>query len=154
MGFELRVRHRSTQVNPSRSSCNKPHEVSRESSRRPSAHEAEERRVHDVQAVEKIFAKRAFFHAVRKVAVGGRDDANVDRNGLASTDAIDFAFLNHAKEFGLEANIHLRNLIEKDRSAVGELEFAGLARDSASESTALIAKEFDSREGFPGSQRN
>ena len=56
----------------------------------------------DVQAMIKIFAKSAFPHVVRKLAIGSSDEANIERVSLRSANALKFALLQDAQELGLQ----------------------------------------------------
>ena len=41
----------------------------------------------------------------------------------------------------MKTNVHFRDLVEEQRSAIGELEFSGFRRDSAGKGTAFVAKK-------------
>lgn len=62
----------------------------------------------NVNAVVEILAESAAFHEVVEVAVRGDDGADVDGDGAVAADALDLAFLQHAKEFGLHDHGHAR----------------------------------------------
>ena len=49
-----------------------------------------------VEAVVKIFAEAACRHFIAQQAVGGRDDAHVERHRRTAAEAFDLAFLQHA----------------------------------------------------------
>ena len=59
-----------------------------------------------------------------KVAVGGGDDADVDRHRLAAADAVDQPLLDGTQELGLQPHVHLGNFVEQQRAAVRFLELA------------------------------
>ena len=58
------------------------------------------------------------------VLVGGADDAHVDRDAVASADALDDAVLQEAQQLRLQGQRHVADLVEEDRAAVGLLELA------------------------------
>ena len=58
---------------------------------------------HDVEAEEQVFAEFLALDTLFEIAVGGGDDADVDLDGARAADALEFAFLEHAQEFGLHA---------------------------------------------------
>ena len=47
-----------------------------------------------------------------QIAVGCGQETNVDFDRLAAADPVDFAFLDGAQQFGLQANIHLADFVE------------------------------------------
>src|SRR5436190_22636007 len=51
-----------------------------------------------MQAIEQVFAELPGFNEVEQLAVGGRDDADIDLHGLAPADGFDGAFLQSAQE--------------------------------------------------------
>ena len=55
----------------------------------------------DVESVVEVVAKRASGYHLGKVAVGGRNDANVDFFGFAASDADNDALLKRPQEFDL-----------------------------------------------------
>ena len=100
--------------------------------------------VHDVQAIEQVFAERAVLHRFGEIAVRGGDDADIDLDRLGAADAVDLALLDGAQQFGLQARIHLADFVEQQRAAIGFLELADAARDGAGERALLVAEQFDS----------
>jgi len=104
---------------------------------------AERRQTHrnHVQAVEQICAERAVRDQLLQVAIGGRDEANVDVDRLDSADALELALLKGAEELHLHLDRDLADLVEEQRAAVRELETAGFARDRARERAALVAEK-------------
>ena len=107
-----------------------------------------ELQVDDVEAVEEILAERPLLHLVGKVAVGGREDADVDRHRPGAADAVDHALLDGAQQLGLQAHVHLGDLVEQQRAAVGLLELADAARDGAGEGALLVAEELALQQVF------
>jgi hypothetical protein len=72
------------------------------------------------------------------------------RGGAA--DPVDHALLERAQELGLEAHIHLGDLVEQQRAAVGLLELADAPGDRAGEGALLVAEQlgFEERVGDRG----
>ena len=102
--------------------------------------------VHDVEPEHQIFAERAGAHRVGQDAVGGGDDADVDRHGLRPADAVDDALLDGAQQFGLQAHVHFGNFVEQQRAAIGFLELADAAAERAGEGAFLMAEQFGLQE--------
>ena len=59
-----------------------------------------------------------------QIAVGRGDDAHVDLQHLLAADARELARLQHAQHLGLRGQVHVADLVEEDRPAVGHLEQA------------------------------
>src|SRR5437899_8270802 len=83
----------------------------------------------DIQAVIQIFAKLARADRLHEVPVRGRNDADVDLDGLRAADALELAFLHHAEELNLHALGNFADLIQENRPSVGQLEAADAAAD-------------------------
>ena len=64
-----------------------------------------------------------------QVAVGGGDDAHVDRDGSCAAEPAHHARLERAQQLRLQLERQLADLVEEERAAVGALEGAGDAGD-------------------------
>ena len=82
----------------------------------------------DVEPEIQILAERAARDLGRQVAVGGGEDADVDLDRRAAAEPVDLALLQHAQQLGLQPHVHLADLVEQQRAAVGRLELADAAR--------------------------
>src|SRR4029077_7331874 len=103
---------------------------------------------HGGDAGVQIFAGKFFANALRKIAIGGDDDANVDFDGLCSANAFETTFLENAQQFGLAGQGELANFIEKKRAALGHFASVGFAVVGSGEGAAFVAKEFVLDEAF------
>ena len=95
-----------------------------------------------IQPVKQIQPELSAADIVLKVLVRGGDKAYIDGDGLAPADARYFALLQDAQQHALHIQRHLGDLVQKQRSAVGLLEFAlraGTARPG--ERSADIAEQ-------------
>ncbi len=52
-------------------------------------------------------------HGFGHIAVGGGNDADVERNRLLAAHPLDFALLQHAQQLGLQAERHFRDFVEQ-----------------------------------------
>ena len=95
-----------------------------------------------IQPIEQVLAEDASLGGVGEVAIGRRDDADIDFDGLAAADAIDFAFLDGAQEFRLQPRIHFTDFVEQQCSAVGLFEFTNATGHRAREGAFLVTEEF------------
>ena len=76
---------------------------------------------HHVQPVVQIFAKMALAHPLFQVDVRSRDDAHVHFHGFRAAQALEFALLQDAQEFGLQFERQFADLIQEQRAVVGLL---------------------------------
>ncbi len=98
--------------------------------------------MHHVEAIEQILPERAFPHFVGEIAVGGCDNPNVHADRLRPTDSVDDPLLECPQQLRLKPYVHLGNLVEEQRAAVGLFEFADSTGDGSREGTLLVAEEF------------
>ena len=104
--------------------------------------------IHDIQAIEQVFAERAVLDGFRQVAVGGGDDADVDLDRLGAADPVDLALLDGAQQLGLQARVHLADFVQQQRAAIGFLELADAPGDGAGEGALLVAEQFGFQQVF------
>src|SRR5581483_2594814 len=97
---------------------------------------------HHVEPVIKVFPEGLGPDHFLDVLVGRGNDADVDPNGVGASDALDFALLEHAQDFGLGGQGHVADFVEKYRAAVALLEFANALAGGAGERTFLVAEKF------------
>ena len=83
-----------------------------------------------------------------EVAVRSGDDADVDLDRLAATDALDHPFLEHSQQLRLHRQGELADFVEKDRSTVREFERALVGRNRAGKSPSLVPEKLALRQGF------
>ena len=94
-----------------------------------------------VQAIEQVFAEAAGFDVGDQVAIGGRDDADVDLDQLAGADRLDLALLDGAQQLDLGRGRQLADLVE-EQGAAGRLdELADMALGGAGERALLVAEQ-------------
>src|SRR5581483_1733890 len=96
---------------------------------------------HDVQTVVEVGPEAAVLDREREVAVRGRDDADVDGDGLRAPDAEELAVLEDAEELRLRSRAHLADLVEEERPLVRQLELAELLRVGVREGALLVSEE-------------
>ena len=98
---------------------------------------------HGADAVEQIQAEFVLRDHVREVAVGARDQAEIDRDRTIAAHALHGALLQHAQQLGLRVERHVADLVEEDGAAFGLLEAAPAALAvSAGEGAGLVAEQF------------
>src|SRR5687768_139524 len=76
----------------------------------------------DIQPMIQIFTKRPIANRLVDVAVGCRNDSHIHADLAGSTDTLKLAFLQKSKKLGLKLRGDITNLIEKDRSPIGQLD--------------------------------
>ena len=103
----------------------------------------------DAQAIEQILAERSLGHALRGITVRRRDEPNVDhRVLLLAADATHDAVLEHAEQLRLDRQRHLRELVEKQRSAVRDLEQTGLVAIGTGERAFAMSEQLALEQPF------
>jgi len=76
-----------------------------------------------IQAIIQVLAKLAFAGECSQIAIGRRDNADIDFHRPLRTDGIDFAFLQRTQQLHLHVEAEFANLIQEERAAIGFLEF-------------------------------
>src|SRR5436309_5270664 len=102
----------------------------------------------DVNAVEKVFAERAFLDKAAQAAVGSGDNPHVHTDCLFSAYGTEFPLLEGAQELTLHANAHVADFIEKESAAVCQLKDPLAVAISARESAADMAEELRFEKAF------
>src|SRR5262249_57132883 len=87
--------------------------------------------VDDVQTVEEVFAEIAGPDGALKVGVGRGDDPHVDLARLRVAERGEFALLDYAQQSRLGFGRDRADLVEEDRTVVGDLEQSFFGRDGA-----------------------
>src|SRR5205814_639699 len=95
----------------------------------------------DVEPVEEILAEAALLDLSLEVLIGRGDDADIDGDRLRAADALEFLLLEDAKHLGLRLERHVADLVEKERSAVSEVELAAPELRGAGEGAFLVAEK-------------
>ena len=94
-----------------------------------------------VEPVVQVLAKPAGANQGLQVLVGGRQDADVDRDRLRAADALERHLLEHAQQLGLDLEVDVADLVEEERAAVGLFEPAHAVAVGAGERTLDVAEE-------------
>src|SRR5208283_4230992 len=96
----------------------------------------------DLETVVEVLAELAGGDGVGEVAVGGRDQADVDLDRLVGAHPDNLAALQGAEKLDLGAQGDVADLVEEKRAAVGVLEPALAFPVGAGERTLDVAEEF------------
>ena len=83
----------------------------------------------------------AIAHRLAQIDVGGGEDAHIHLNFLDASEVHEAAVLQHAQNLGLRVHAHGRDLVKKERAAVGHFKQALLGRDRGSKRAFHVAKE-------------
>ena len=102
----------------------------------------------DVEPVEQILAERALADLLHEVAVRGRQHADVDPHRGGAADPVDHPLLQGPQQLRLQAHIHLGDLVEQQRAAVGLLEPADAPGHGAGERPLLVAEQLGFEQGL------
>src|SRR5262249_36838194 len=97
--------------------------------------------VDDVETVEQVRPEAPVAHLRLEVAVGGADQADVDRHRSARAERGDLALLDGAQELGLQGEGDLGRLVQQQRAPRGGAEDAVVVGHGAGEGAATVAEE-------------
>src|SRR6266550_1211542 len=75
----------------------------------------------DVQSIVQVLTKAPLRYRKFQILMRGRDDADIDANGVTAADAVKLLLLQDAQQLGLEVEVHVSNLVQEHRAAVGLL---------------------------------
>src|SRR3989441_5504831 len=95
----------------------------------------------DVETVQEVLAEPTGAHQLVDIAVGGHDDADVYRDRSHPAHPAQLAVIEHLEELRLHLRRHLSELVEKQRSALCELEEPRLLGHRTGERASLVPKE-------------
>src|ERR1043165_9395661 len=94
-----------------------------------------------VDAVIKVVAETTVSHHRAQVTIGRGYHTHVDAKLVRTTDATNLSFLQRAQKFGLNTDVQFRDLVEKQRAAIGDLKEALLLCVSAGERTLFMSEQ-------------
>ena len=96
---------------------------------------------HDREPVVQVLAEPPAGDLGLQILVRRGDDADVDLDRLAAADALELALLEHAQHLRLRVRVHVADLVEEQRAAIGELELAAALLGRAGERALLVAEQ-------------
>jgi hypothetical protein len=110
----------------------------------------ERRQVHreDVEAVEEVLAEPSGRHVALQVPVRRRDDPDIGPQRGGPANPLELALLEDPQELGLDGQRQLRDLVEEQRPARGQLEAPGLLAIGAGEGAPLVAEQLGLQQGL------
>jgi hypothetical protein len=94
-----------------------------------------------IEPIEEVRAEGAVCDGGLQIAIRCRDHANVRADGAAASDALEFAFLQHAEQHDLRLGGEFADLVEEERAAVSQLEATLAPLQRPGERALLVAKE-------------
>src|SRR5262249_35974576 len=94
------------------------------------------------QPEEQVLAELTSRNRRAKVSVRRRDNADIDLQKTGAADTLELLLFERPKDLRLQRERQLAYLVEKQRAAVRELEFARLAVGRAGERALLVSEEF------------
>ena len=74
---------------------------------------------HHAQAIEQIFAHAPRLDVGEQIAIGRRDNSNVDVGDRRSADATHFTLLQHAQQLRLHLGRDITDFVEENGAAIG-----------------------------------
>src|SRR6266446_6808701 len=110
--------------------------------------EGRERDGEHVHAIVEILAECLVANRLRGITIGGGHDPDVHLRLRLAAQATDHPVLENAEVLGLQRRAHLRDLVEKDRPGIRQLEIARPPLEGAREGALLVAEELALEEGL------
>ena len=102
-----------------------------------------------VEPVVEVLSEAARADHFLQGLIGGGDDAHVNGDIFLAAQLFDLSLLEYAQQLGLHGHGHIADFVQKEGSALGQLEFAHTAAPlGPGEGPFLIAKEFALNEGL------
>src|SRR5450631_1982355 len=99
------------------------------------------------QPVKQILSEGSTPHLLAQVAIGRRDDANVDRDWNRPAHRADLTPFENPQQTRLQVHVELADLVEKDRSAVSSNEFSRMGLSRSGEGSLRMTEELRLDEG-------
>ena len=88
-----------------------------------------------------IFTELTLGNRFTQILIGGGDQTYIEFNGRITTKTCDFAFLQHAQEFGLKVIWHLGDFIQEDRAAMRLLKQTTMLFQCTGKGALLVTKQ-------------
>src|SRR5258708_36459945 len=85
-----------------------------------------------------VFAKSAALYFLLEIAIGGGDQAYVNRTGALFADPLEIALLQHAQQLALQFERDFTDFVEKQGASVGQFEAADAVAHRAGEGAADV----------------
>src|SRR4030095_3357831 len=95
----------------------------------------------DVEAIVEILAEPLVPHELGEILVGGGDDAHVHPQAARAAHPLELALLEDTEDLGLGHRGKIRNLVEEERTPIGQLEASLLAPSRPREGALIVAEE-------------
>jgi len=93
------------------------------------------------QTIVEVLAEFAVSDHGNDVLIRSADDAGIEGNRFAATNASQLPFLQGAKQFGLKVQVQLADFVQEDGPPVSLLEFTDLAGMRSGERPFFVAEE-------------
>src|SRR5208282_2767231 len=94
------------------------------------------------QPVKKVLAKLIIADHAFQIAMRGRNQTNINVDGLCTTEAFKLLFLQGAQQFRLQIHGNVADLVEKQSAMIRQLKPAFLLHQGSGESALFVAEQF------------
>src|ERR1700733_10134952 len=102
----------------------------------------------DAQAIIEFLAELLTKRGRFEIAIASGKNAHVDVDFIGTADSTDLMILKDAQQFGLQADLHFPNFIQKKGAALSQLEAAGAPLISAREGASFVPEQFAFDQGL------
>jgi len=104
--------------------------------------------LHNVQPVKQIFAKFAFAHELREIAIGRTNDTHIHVHSVVAAQPLEASLLQNAKQLGLKAQSQIANLVQKQRGVIRGFDATAPHGEGSSKSPLFMSEELVFNERF------
>ena len=98
---------------------------------------------HDIQTVVEILAETSRGNLLLQIAVAGRDHTDIHLDAALTAEAREALLLQGTKDLALGFERHISDFVEQQRTAMGALERADLARSIGTGKAGFTAEQLN-----------
>jgi len=96
----------------------------------------------NAEPIEEVGAKLTIVDHLSEIAMCGADHAHIGVNRGGTAETFELSFLDDAKNFGLQLERKVADLVQKQSAVVTPLKPSNTARDRAGEGATLMSEQF------------
>src|SRR5262245_46514475 len=103
---------------------------------------------HYVKTIVEILTEPSFFNKTLQIPVSGSDNPNIYGNRCNSAHSFELPFLQKPQHLGLKFGRYIADLVEKDRTAMGQFDLARLTPMRTGKCSLFMAEQLALQEFF------
>src|ERR1700685_14543 len=95
---------------------------------------------HNIKTIVEIFSESPVLKRRAQIAIGCREQPNIDLDGTSSSKSFELTLLQDAQKFDLCNHRHVSDFVQKKSALIGEFKFSRLADRSSRERSLFVTK--------------